>query len=241
MKSGTISLTDAFAILGFKSVHYIYREKRLCDIFKDNKKHGIKLLYGLEEYGFFSDFSGERFYKELDKQYPGSKFIVTVRDLDSWLISMERHVKRNQQNPDYEYDFLKIEKDEWTEQREQQLVEFKEYFKDRPEDFLIINIVEGEGWEKLCPFVGKPTPNEVFPHKNKAIDKERDSFLKRPECDGGDECERKIAFMLHPHDDFGNSEIIKFTCGECLDKVIKKIFEDAGDESGRMNIHVSEH
>ena len=31
----------------------------------------------------------------LDRQYPGSKFILTVRDLDDWLDSRRRHVETN--------------------------------------------------------------------------------------------------------------------------------------------------
>ena len=42
----------------------------------------------------------------------------------------------------------------------------KNYFENRAEDFLIINIIEGEGWEKLCPFLKKKIPNKEFPHLN---------------------------------------------------------------------------
>ena len=38
------------------------------------------------------------------------------------------------------------------------------YFKDRPNDLLVINITEGEGWEKLCPFLSKPIPSTAFPN-----------------------------------------------------------------------------
>ena len=42
------------------------------------------------------------------------------------------------------------------------------YFKDKPSQLLVMNITEGDGWEKLCKFLNKPIPNKAFPHKNKA-------------------------------------------------------------------------
>ena len=37
----------------------------------------------------------------------------------------------------------------------------------RPGDFLVINIPAGEGWDKLCPFLGLPVPDAPFPLKNR--------------------------------------------------------------------------
>ena len=36
------------------------------------------------------------------------------------------------------------------------------YFKHRPKSLLIINIYAGEGWEKLCPFLNQPIPEQPF-------------------------------------------------------------------------------
>ena len=44
--------------------------------------------------------------------------------------------------------------------------ERKKYFKDRPNDLLVMNICNGEGWEKLCPFLNKPVPDAPFPKEN---------------------------------------------------------------------------
>jgi hypothetical protein len=32
---------------------------------------------------------------------------------------------------------------------------------------LVMNISDGDGWEKLCPFLGVATPIHPFPHENK--------------------------------------------------------------------------
>jgi hypothetical protein len=36
-----------------------------------------------------------------------------------------------------------------------------------PERLLVMDIAAGEGWEKLCPFLGVPIPPEPFPVANK--------------------------------------------------------------------------
>ena len=38
----------------------------------------------------------------------------------------------------------------------------------RPDDFLIIDLPNDDGWSRLCPFLGHDIPNEPFPHANKA-------------------------------------------------------------------------
>ena len=41
------------------------------------------------------------------------------------------------------------------------------YFKDRPNDLLVLDICNGDGWEKLCPFVNKPFVDFPFPFVKK--------------------------------------------------------------------------
>jgi hypothetical protein len=31
---------------------------------------------------------------------------------------------------------------------------------------LVMNIIEGDGWDKLCPFLGTKIPSLPFPHEN---------------------------------------------------------------------------
>lgn len=45
----------------------------------------------------------------------------------------------------------------------------RDYFQQRPDDFLIMNITAGDGWEKLCPFLEiDHLPDIPFPHKQPA-------------------------------------------------------------------------
>ena len=40
------------------------------------------------------------------------------------------------------------------------------HFAGRPDDLLVLDVVGGEGWERLCPFLGLAPPDEPFPHFN---------------------------------------------------------------------------
>ena len=44
-----------------------------------------------------------------------------------------------------------------------------EYFKDRPNDLLVINLKEPNGYEKFCIFLGIEDSNGKFYHLNKSI------------------------------------------------------------------------
>ena len=124
-KTGTSSLHDAFLMLNIESVHFKGAEERnIKDIIQSNYLAGDNILKGLEHYEAFSDWdlgpSTVDIVKEFDKQYPNSKFILNIRDLDGWLNSREKHVIRNQErkrkNPDADIQWLTIDREGWTKQ-----------------------------------------------------------------------------------------------------------------------------
>jgi hypothetical protein len=41
--------------------------------------------------------------------------------------------------------------------------EVEAFFADAPQRLLVLDICAGEGWEKLCPFLGRPVPRQPFP------------------------------------------------------------------------------
>jgi hypothetical protein len=100
-------------------------------------------------------------FKELDKTFPGSKFILTERDKKSFAKSYINYFEGT------EFEKSPDEVDEILEKYEKHNQDVKDYFKDRPDDLLVIDVIGGEGWEKLCPFLDKPVPSQPFPHKNK--------------------------------------------------------------------------
>jgi hypothetical protein len=130
----------------------------------------IPLLHGIEEYDAYSDHPIDWTYKILDKLYPKSLFIFTERrDREAWIRS--KHIlataSRTPHRPI-----------QWAESYDNHFKDVKEYFKNRPKDILFIDICDGEGWEKLCPFLEVDVPKEPFPHAGKSKDTPMEKFCK---------------------------------------------------------------
>ena len=179
MKTGTTSLGRAYEILGFrhKGVSKIISKK-----FYKSEPYDYNILFEvIDRYGAFQDSPWHNCdYKILDKRYPGSKFILLERDDDSWIRSLE-YWSSPILNEDWEtwldeYDKNTIDK-RWKTDRDNLIKEKlewkkshynerKKYFKDRLNDLLVMNICNGEGWEKLCSFLNKPVPDVPFPKEN---------------------------------------------------------------------------
>ncbi len=49
----------------------------------------------------------------------------------------------------------------------QYVSEVTDYFQDKPGRLLVIDICDGEGWDKLAGFLDCPVPDGAFPHQNK--------------------------------------------------------------------------
>ncbi|WP_434036019.1 sulfotransferase family protein [Formosa sp. 4Alg 33] len=179
-KTGTSSLHEAFNILGLKSVHYKDDHGNdIKEIILNNYLSGHDILKGLEAYDAFSDWDQEQYtieiFKAFNEQYPGSKFILNTRDLKGWLDSREKHVKNNQikkrKDPQADIVWLDIDREAWETQFKKHYQEANAYFKGRTDNFLVFDVINGDGWETLCPFLNVPIPNVPFPKKNVASDK----------------------------------------------------------------------
>lgn len=88
-KTGTTSIHKAMTILGFTSQHYFgdartIEQLRLAD-------YDLDVLRRLE---FACDLPIPLIYRQLEDVYPGSKYILTERDIDSWLASQIRATRK---------------------------------------------------------------------------------------------------------------------------------------------------
>lgn len=164
-KTATTSLAQALNIIGIPTMHWA---AKLKNGLKHEKKNDLKLLSTFEDFLGFTDYPIDEIYQELDKVYPGSKFIYTWRDLNSWLKSRELHVRRNQQNPDYKGNWLQIDQKAWATSWKSHQQKVYSYFEKRPHDLLVMNICDGDGWEKLCEYLDVPVPAVNFPKVNAA-------------------------------------------------------------------------
>jgi hypothetical protein len=174
-KTGTSSLTAALNILGVTSIHYPYDERTLSQLQSGNFRLSL-----LDTYQSITDLPAVPFYEEFDREFPNSKFILTVRDLDGWLRSCEMHWQLLDEwvasFPEFErahsylselvYGGQTFERDRFALRYETHLTRVKKYFAARKKDLLVLDICNGEGWSKLCSFLSVEEPALPFPHAN---------------------------------------------------------------------------
>jgi hypothetical protein len=172
-KTGTISLHEALETLGFRSLHWGGPEvRRTVERAFREKRPLVDDLPGYDAFSDIYDLSAR--FALLAEQYPGSRFVLTTRDLDGWIESRRRHVERNRVRKaagEYGGTFLEIEPDEWAEQFRSHHEAVEAFFADR-DDLLVMRITEGDGYEALCPFLGLPDPGVPFPSRHRGQDAE---------------------------------------------------------------------
>ena len=158
MRTGSSSMTRALRELGYEIIHPP-RPALLPELLEE-----ITNTDGAN----YSPIAYQ--YKELDKIFPNTKWILTTRSLETWLKSVEFFLKTAYDSGDDDeirtllYGHKKFDKEKYTEAFFKHHKEVYEYFKDR--DLLVMNIYEGGfNWENLCSFLGiKEIPKRPFPH-----------------------------------------------------------------------------
>jgi hypothetical protein len=173
-KTGTSSFHAAMGILGLRSLHgggTDWGGDRINSEVRENLRAGRPLLSGVDQtIDAFSDLDMlARHFDKLDPQYPGSRFVLTIRPENDWIDSRRRHVERNierRKAGTYDGSFLVIDEPRWREQWNRHVDRARRYFADRP-DFLEIDLTAGSGWEPLCELLDLPVPDEPFPWANR--------------------------------------------------------------------------
>ncbi len=136
----------------------------------------------VKKYDAFQDNPWPIIYKKMDKAYPGSKFILTIRDSESWIKSLVRHFGKSKtpmRKWIYGIGCPKGNEETYMRIFENHNKEVIAYFKERSSDLLVLDLAKGNGWEQLCPFLGKEIPNIPFPHINKAEVREKEDRWDR--------------------------------------------------------------
>ncbi len=177
-KTGTTSLGRCFEALGLtpiaepRSPHLDFRQI-LRPILADGD-----FQPALQAAVYFRSFQDRPWnvwdiYRHLDEKFPGSYFILTVRDSESWWNSVERwltiafpHDQARRLRYLQHLKLERLEKSSFIAAYEQYNQAVRSYFLGR-DNFLVMNLVDGDGWEKLCRFLKLPIPDLPFPHTNR--------------------------------------------------------------------------
>ena len=184
-KTGTTTLKGCFKELkltpiaptGGKQVHLLTRA-----IFDNNDYE--PMLKAAENYRAFEDrpWNIWEAYRHLDERFPGSLFILTVREPDRWWRSVER--------------WISVSKP-WMAQRyrahlrsanllpEFMIPAYLSYNQEVREHFagtdrlLEISFEAGQGWPELCTFLNAPLPQTPIPHVNTQSYSHNDDHRRR--------------------------------------------------------------
>lgn len=110
-KTGTTTVERCLRILGFNP--HVGWSPRFCHYWHGNGLNPSVIIKEMKRDKSFSDFPMWycNLYKDLDRAFPNSKFILTVRDSESWFESMVKwhkagdkvnwyhHLEKKDENP----------------------------------------------------------------------------------------------------------------------------------------------
>lgn len=191
-RTGTTSFHHAMKALGFVSLHY--DTQRLWDVVCGSNSGADFKVY--DDVDVVSDLPVPIYLSELLETYPEAKVILTVRNLEEWWESIDARfeghpIKRVslmgrmamsmglRQWPRMRHDRSRIFKQATRRLAygsiDPQEENYKQFYERHiqhvidlvpAERLLIMNICDGDGWEKLCPFVEREIPEIRFPFSN---------------------------------------------------------------------------
>jgi hypothetical protein len=159
-RTGAQTLTDSLVMLGYRS-HFVLIDDDLDAL--------------LAKYDAFTHFPLVEQYADLDRRFPGSKFILTVREREDWLKSIEYRLSLPAANASAAslallrrvYGSETFDRELYSSAYDRYCEGVKEHFQGREDSLLILDLCGGEGFEKICPFLGQDVPPDSFPHSKK--------------------------------------------------------------------------
>jgi hypothetical protein len=181
-KTGTSSLDQAFRILGYRTDKgvFINTPGRKSSLRIDPPLTAAKVLERVlpiaREREAFSDNPWPLLFRELDALFPGSRFILTLRDPQSWIASLVRHFGgRESDMLEWIYGVRAVRGHEsgCLTVYEAHNAAVRAHFASRPGALLEIDVEKQPRWNELCAFLGKPIPSGPFPRANTARERER--------------------------------------------------------------------
>jgi Sulfotransferase domain len=177
-RTGTTSLGHALEILGIRTIHYPHDATLQHELWSGNGRLGL-----LEQYDAVVDISVAPFYALLDATWPDARFILTLREREGWLGSMERHHAVLQAewsflDPQFRrftvaineelYGAPQFDRQRFAHAYDTHIAAVRNHFAGRPDSLLEMNLTDGAGWEPLCRFLRLPLPDQPFPETHSA-------------------------------------------------------------------------
>ena len=144
-----LSYTDGYFVYG--DMEFVEVESESKKILK--KKPFRRLYKNLSKNKFIPIYAFERF-RELDKQYPGSRFILNTRNVEEWVNSRIRFLERGYFYCKHGNNYHSSQKELnqcWIKHWNEHILDVKEYFSERPEDLLEFDL-DKDSPQKIANF-----------------------------------------------------------------------------------------
>lgn len=145
-KTGTKTMVKALDVLGYRAMH---SPKITRNIFRKFKKYNIEAIAGT---------IAVHQWKMLYDKYPKAKFILVTKS--TWATRLLEKFKKKSNF----YGCISRDINVLQKFYEDHNNEIREFFKDKKDQFLEMSVVDGDGWDKLCNFLGVKKPKIKFPH-----------------------------------------------------------------------------
>lgn len=167
-KTGTNTLAAACEILGVQNI--AHRPEGMLQQYRDTGS------WDMGKRGAVFDINPWPLRAMVDA-YPDARFIHTVRPVDLWLASCQRHFQPSPFiNPLGRLEIFGVCK--WAEgvfrETHYRHGRFVDAFSSAEKGFYVMQFEIGrDGWRELCQFLGVPVPSVPFPHLNKSTEEKR--------------------------------------------------------------------
>ena len=168
-KTGTTSLGTIFDKLGYKTASY-HQFRHLAGqdgiTMDEITRLALEIAANIDA---AKDTPWPLVFKELDAAFPGSKFIHVTRKPEAWINSA---VKDFAEHPNAIHTAIygcpsPVGNEQiWLDRYAAHNAEVAEYFKDRPDDCLFLNLEDGVSYEAVCDFLGEPRVGQGVPVAN---------------------------------------------------------------------------
>ncbi|KAI8061483.1 P-loop containing nucleoside triphosphate hydrolase protein [Gilbertella persicaria] len=190
-RTGTMSLKYALDHLGYNTHHMhmvLIDNTQIPEIFEEAYKNPdapVDWDRAYLGYNAAVDWPTTAFFDKIYKLNPDAKIILTVRDPESWFNSVIKTIHEwPEVNETWPTQIIRARKmarvvvrdgelggSDIITRKDQLMKKFVDHIERvksivKPENLLIMKL--GDGWEVLCPFLGKEIPKDLpYPHKNK--------------------------------------------------------------------------
>ncbi len=179
-RTGTKSMQTALGILGFGPCHHmmeVFQHPASMQLWIDAGEGRPDWDAIFKDYTSAVDFPSAAYWRELTSRYPDAKVLHTVRDPEEWFESVHATIfapdsiaRREGQDVQARFFASILSR---IPSRLDDRAAMTDYFRRHteavkaamsPQRLLVYRT--GEGWERLCGFLGVPVPSVPFPSEN---------------------------------------------------------------------------